>query len=154
MASPCCAPWWWPWWCCSLVTATGKRARSTPTWQWPTAADTWMAPSMSCQMSLPATATTTPIPATTPCHSAPLGPHPRTRFLGVNSSPACRALNGQGEPRDLTAMPLCQPTGSTDETLCLGLQIGEVATWTEVTPTAMAVAQAPSSVKGPSLRKG
>lgn len=49
----CWGPWWWRWWLCSLATAIGKKARSTNTWQWPTAAGDWTALSMSCQVSWP-----------------------------------------------------------------------------------------------------
>lgn len=47
-----------------------------------------------------------------------------SRFLGVSSLPASRALSGRGEPRDMTATPPCQLTGSTVETPLLGFQTG------------------------------
>lgn len=67
--------------------------------------------------------------------------------------PASRALSGQGEPKGMTATPPFLLTGSTAETPLPDLQTGAAAAWTEITPTATAAAQAPSSVKGPSLRR-
>lgn len=135
-----------------MAIGTGKKARSTTTWLWLTAAGDWMAPSMSCQMSLQATVTTTPTPATTPCHSAPRTPHPLTRFQ-AHSLPACRPLSGQVGPTGMITTPPCLPTGSTAGSPLQGLWTGGAAAWTEATAIATTMAQAHSIIKGSSLKR-